>query len=49
MRRVHELGIPVLQIGARAYSSEERLYRQENNANLGFSTPATSIAMARAA
>ncbi len=31
MRRVHELGVPVYQLGTRSYSQEEDLYRREHN------------------
>jgi agmatinase len=30
MRRIHEQGIPLIQIGTRAYSIEEKTYRKEN-------------------
>jgi len=36
MRRVHELGIPMVQIATRAYSLEEQKYRQENQGSLGY-------------
>jgi agmatinase len=36
MRRVHELGIAIFQIGTRAYSLEESKYRRENAASLAF-------------
>ena len=34
MRRCHELGIPIVQIGTRAYSVEELKYRQENSESI---------------
>ncbi|MDR3090083.1 MAG: agmatinase [Desulfobulbaceae bacterium] len=36
MRRIHELGVPILQIATRAYSSEEQIYRQGNSDTLAF-------------
>lgn len=30
MRRIHELGIPIYQLGTRSYSLEEHLYRKEH-------------------
>jgi agmatinase len=36
MRRVHELGVPIFQIGTRAYSLEEQKYRQGNAGSLAF-------------
>ena len=29
MRRIHEQGVPVLQLGTRSYSLEEQIYREE--------------------